>query len=154
MTILHKTFPFLFLTFRLWFNPNTSRSKCPASEMPYIEVPNWYDTLQLPVSVDVGYCSLFSVMIVKVMDKYVQLSSVWIQTNNGLDERISIPGRSNDRIFFPMQPRPERLWGPPRLQSIWVPMALTCGVKRSRHGADHSPPFSAVVKNAVSSSRT
>jgi len=35
----------------------------------------------------------------------------------GLDDRYSIPGRSNDRICFSSPPRADRLWGPPSLLS-------------------------------------
>jgi hypothetical protein len=31
---------------------------------------------------------------------------------------------------------------------LWVPEALSLGVKQSGHEADHSPPYSAEVKNA------
>jgi hypothetical protein len=54
----------------------------------------------------------------------------------GLDDRGSVPGRSNR--FFSIQQCPDRLWGPSSL--------LYSGYRGLK--ADHSPPSSADVKNA------
>jgi hypothetical protein len=43
-------------------------------------------------------------------------------------------------------PRPDRLWGPPSLLSNEY-RSPSLGVKPPGHEADHSPPFSAQVKN-------
>jgi hypothetical protein len=58
-----------------------------------------------------------------------------------------IGGESPDRgwEFFSSPPCPDRLWGPPSLL-LWVPGALSLGVKR--------PPFSAEVKNSWSYTST
>jgi hypothetical protein len=67
-------------------------------------------------------------------------SVVGIATGYGLDDRgvgVRIPVGS--RIFS--SPR-----GPDWLSIRWVPVALSPGVKRPGHEADHSPPTSAEVK--------
>jgi hypothetical protein len=46
--------------------------------------------------------------------------------------------------FFSSPPCPDWLLGPPNL---CVPRALSLGVKRAEREADHSPPYSAEVKN-------
>jgi len=62
-----------------------------------------------------------------------------------LDEGVSFPGRGWDFFVFAtasiQAPRPTRL----PLQQIYG--ALSPGVKRSGHEADHSLPSSAEVKN-------
>jgi len=40
--------------------------------------------------------------------------------------------------------------GPTHPPVQWVPGALSLGVKRPNHGADHSPPSRAEIKNAWS----
>jgi len=42
--------------------------------------------------------------------------------------------------------RPERLWGPPTTSIQWVPGVLSLRVKPPGREADHSPPYSAGVK--------
>jgi hypothetical protein len=44
--------------------------------------------------------------------------------------------------------------GPTQAPIQWVPWALSLGVKRPEREADHSPPFSATVKNAWSYTST
>jgi hypothetical protein len=67
----------------------------------------------------------------------------------GLDGHSSIPGRS--KIFlFSIATRPALRPNQPPIQ--WVPQALSSGVKRPGHEADHSPPSSAEVKNGEATS--
>jgi hypothetical protein len=69
-------------------------------------------------------------------------SAVGIATCNGLDDRgVGVQVPIGSRIFSSPS-RPDRLWGP--IQR--VPGALSPGVKRPGHEADHSPPTSAEVK--------
>jgi hypothetical protein len=56
----------------------------------------------------------------------------------------TIPG--GGREFFSSPPRPEWLWDPPSLLSLRI--------KQPEHEAYHSPPSSAVVKNAWSYTST
>jgi hypothetical protein len=51
-------------------------------------------------------------------------------------------------------PRPDRLLRPTQPTIQWAPGALSLGVKRPGHEADHSPPSSAEVKNALSCTST
>jgi hypothetical protein len=55
-------------------------------------------------------------------------------------------------IFFTTMSRPAL--GPTQPPSQWVPGALSLGVKRPGHEADHSPPSCAEVKNAWSYTST
>jgi hypothetical protein len=70
-------------------------------------------------------------------------SVIGIETTHGLDRvGVRVPVRS--RIFSSPR-RPDRLWGPqPPIQ--WVLGALSSGVKRLEHEADHSPSSSAEVR--------
>jgi hypothetical protein len=71
-------------------------------------------------------------------------SSVGIATGYGLDyRRVGIRVPVGSRIFS-SPPSPDWLWGPPNL--LWVPGALSPGVKRLGREADNSPPASAEVK--------
>jgi len=47
-----------------------------------------------------------------------------------------------------------RPWGPPQSPIQWIPRALSLGVKRPEREAGHSPPSSAVFKNAWSYTST
>jgi hypothetical protein len=55
----------------------------------------------------------------------------------------SIPGRGNNFLFFTASRPALRPIQPP---IHWVPGALSPGVKRPGHEADHLPPSSAEVK--------
>jgi hypothetical protein len=71
-------------------------------------------------------------------------------TGDGIAQRATgliIGGSSPGRgwKFFSLPPSPDRLWGPPRLPSMGTRDSFP-GVKRPRHEADYSPPFSAEVK--------
>jgi len=50
----------------------------------------------------------------------------------------------------PLSPplRPDRLWGPPNLQSNGNQGALSLGIQRLGREADYSPPSSAEIRNA------
>ena len=78
-------------------------------------------------------------------------SSVGIAISYGLDGRGSNPGRSRRFCFSPK--RPEWPWGPLNLLFIryrgYFPLA-----KRLRHEVNHSPPYSAEVKNEWSHTST
>jgi hypothetical protein len=61
-----------------------------------------------------------------------------------------IPDRGNKGNFFFVTPRPDRLRDPPTQPSTqWVPEYLITGLKRPRREADHTPPSSAGVKDAL-----
>jgi hypothetical protein len=69
---------------------------------------------------------------------YSRDSSVGIATGCGLDGRGSIAGRGKIFLFS----SPDRLWGPTRHSTQWVPR-----IKRPGRDANHSPPSSAEDKN-------
>jgi hypothetical protein len=73
-------------------------------------------------------------------------SAVGIATGYGLDDwgvGVRVPVRL--RIFSPPN-CPDRLWSPPNLLSNGYRGALSLGVKRKGHEADHLTPASAEVK--------
>jgi hypothetical protein len=72
-------------------------------------------------------------------------SSVVIERGCGLDDLGSIPGR--DKNCFSTPQRPHRLLGPPSLLSNWYRALFPWGLS-DRGEADHSPPSSAMIKNA------
>jgi hypothetical protein len=59
------------------------------------------------------------------------------------DDRGSVPGEVGN-FFFDTMSRP--VLGPTQPPIQWVLGAISLGVKRPRREADHSPPFSAEVK--------
>jgi hypothetical protein len=61
-----------------------------------------------------------------------------------------------ERVPFQTTPllRNQNSSGPTQPPIQWVPGALSLEVKRQGHEADHSPPFSAEVKNACSYTST
>jgi hypothetical protein len=74
-----------------------------------------------------------------------QDSVVGIATGYGLDDRgwSSSPSRGKNFLFSTAS-RPDL--GPTQPPIQWVLGALSLGVKRQGHEADHSPPTSAKVK--------
>jgi hypothetical protein len=74
----------------------------------------------------------------------ILVSEVGIVTGYGTDGRGSIPGRGNIFLFSTAS-RPAMGPTQPLIQK--VPRALFQRAKRSGSEADHSPPFSAEVKN-------
>jgi hypothetical protein len=75
-----------------------------------------------------------------------QDSAFGIATGYGLGDReVGVRVPVGSRIFSSVR-RPDRLWGSLKPPIQWVPGALTLGVKRPGHEADHSPPLSAEVK--------
>jgi hypothetical protein len=69
-------------------------------------------------------------------------SSIGIATGYGLDGRGSIPDRRK-RLFSILQ-HPDQLWDPSYIVGMGT---LFSGVKQPRCKSDHSPPFTAEVKN-------
>jgi hypothetical protein len=76
-------------------------------------------------------------------------SAVGIATGYGLDDREVKVGVPVESRIFSSPHRPDQLWGPPNLLSNGYSGggALSPGVKRPGHEADHSPPTSAEVEN-------
>jgi hypothetical protein len=70
--------------------------------------------------------------------------SVGMPTSYRLEGRGSIPGNGSD-ILFSAVSRPALGLTQPLIQS--VPGATSPGIKRPGREADHSPPYSAEVKN-------
>jgi hypothetical protein len=76
-------------------------------------------------------------------------SAVGIATGYGLDDRrvgVQVPMES--RISSSPR-RPDWLWGPPILLANGYRGALSLGIKRPGHKADHSSPTCAEVKKNV-----
>jgi hypothetical protein len=71
-------------------------------------------------------------------------SVVGIATSYGLDGCGSIPGGSKKFFFTSIALRPALV--PTQTHILWVPGALSPGVKRPGREVDHSPPTSAKVK--------
>jgi hypothetical protein len=76
------------------------------------------------------------------------------------EEKIIMQDDSERKLLEPVRhetfsqisrkpPRPDRLWGPPSVLSNGY-RVLSPGAERPRCEADHSPPFSAKVKNTNS----
>jgi hypothetical protein len=74
-------------------------------------------------------------------------SSVGTATGYGLDGRGSIPGRGWE--FCSSTPCPRPALGPTDPPIQWSSGALSLGVKRPGHDADHSPQSSSGVKGCV-----
>jgi hypothetical protein len=70
-----------------------------------------------------------------------------------VDDWGSIPGRSNDGIFFFATASRETL-GPTQPLIQWVPAPVTPGVKRPAREVEHSPSSSAEIKNPWSYTST
>jgi hypothetical protein len=75
-----------------------------------------------------------------VLDSSVGIAAVYV--NNG---RGSIPGKGKEIFLYFTASRPILRPTQPPVQP--VPGAHSPGVKQPGHEADHSPPFSAEVKN-------
>jgi hypothetical protein len=67
-----------------------------------------------------------------------------IATGYGLGSWHLIPDRGKIFLFFTVS---RLALGPTQPPFKWVPGALSSGVKRQRHDADHSSPSSAEVRN-------
>jgi hypothetical protein len=65
----------------------------------------------------------------------------------GLDDRGFKSGQGLGIFLFTTASRPALRPTQPTIQ--WVPGALSLGVKRPRHEAEHSPPSDAEVKECV-----
>jgi len=52
-------------------------------------------------------------------------------------------------VLFAVRPRLDHHWNPSLLTSkrAWFSVSLGVGLRRSKRQSDHSPPFSAVIKN-------
>jgi hypothetical protein len=73
-------------------------------------------------------------------------SAVGIATGCWLDDQgVGVRVPVGSRIFSSSR-RPDRPWGPPNLLSNGYRGALSPGVNRPGHEADHSPPAGAEVK--------
>jgi len=72
-----------------------------------------------------------------------------VATGCGLDDRGSRVRFPAGLGIFSSSLRPDRLWNPPSLLSNGYQGALSLGVKRQGHEADHSPPSSAEVHLCV-----
>jgi hypothetical protein len=84
-------------------------------------------------------------IIIAEMDNNGYTSSVGIATGYGLDGWSSIS--SWGKRFFCSPQCPYWLWGLPSLLSYGYWGTFPKGVKRPRRELDHSPPFSAEIKN-------
>jgi hypothetical protein len=81
-------------------------------------------------------------------------SSVGIALGYGLDDRgyrVQFPTGMGAFLFTTAS---RTVLGPTQPPIQWVPWALSLGVKGPGREADHSPPFSAEVKNAWKSTST
>jgi hypothetical protein len=74
-------------------------------------------------------------------------SSVGIATDYGLDDRMIRVRIPRGAVLFDTASRPALRPTEPPIQ--WVPGALFLGVNRPGREADHSPPYSAEVKECV-----
>jgi len=72
-------------------------------------------------------------------------TSSWRDTSSWRATSLSIRTTSPVPYVLNCLTRPDRLWGPPT-PIQWVSGALSLGIKRSGHEADHSPPPSAEVE--------
>jgi hypothetical protein len=87
----------------------------------------------------------FQIPSFKLLIKTSQRCLVYKQ-RYGLDDQGSIPGSVTDVIFL-FATALKSVLGPTQPPIQWVPGVVSPGVKRLEHGADHSPPSSAEVKN-------
>jgi hypothetical protein len=76
----------------------------------------------------------------------IQLPSFWLY------DRCSVPGRGTVFFLYATASRPALELTQPPIQ--WVPAALSPGLERPGHEADHSPPSSSEVNNACSYTST
>jgi hypothetical protein len=77
--------------------------------------------------------------------QYLQISRVAL--DYWLDDRVPECQQGLGIFLFTTASRP--VLGPTQLPIQSVPAGLSLGVKRPGHEADHSPPFSADVKECV-----
>jgi hypothetical protein len=105
--------------------------------------------------------SLASYKLSVTLDRYKQklnllshTSSVVIALGYGLDDRdsrVRVPAGAGN---FSLNHRVQNGSGPTQPPIQWVPGALSLGLKRPGRESDHSPPFSAEVKNEWSYTST
>ena len=75
-----------------------------------------------------------------------------MQTRYGLDCRTSKPP-VGDKVFSVLRTRPDQPWGPPRFFYMGYQNPFSW-VQRPESGVDHSPPYTAEVKNEWSCTYT
>jgi hypothetical protein len=103
-----------------------------------LRVPSGLQLYQQEMVLPVANVVIYTVTIIYCTEVVVSRYSHGLRARR----RGSIPGKG--KRFFSSPQCPDRLWDPP-IQ--WVPGALSPGVKRLGHEADHSPTSSAEVKN-------
>jgi hypothetical protein len=87
---------------------------------------------------------MYRYLLVIILKRGVGIAQLVQRRITGLDDTGLIPVSAR---FLSSQQRPARFWGPliPPIQ--WVSGPLSLGVKRQGCESDHSPPYSAKVKN-------
>jgi hypothetical protein len=79
----------------------------------------------------------------KLSEAIRKLGSYTLQSGNRYSDWL----RAGRPRFFSSPHRPDQFWGPTQPPTQWVPGALSPGVKRPGHEADHPPRTRAEVKN-------
>jgi hypothetical protein len=91
-------------------------------------------------------CKMYINIIFLLRSMRSRDSAVGIATGYWLDDRKFGVRVLVGSGIFSSTPSPDWLLGPTQPPNLWVPGALSPGVKRPRRQADHSPPTSAEVK--------